>query len=105
MAAKGYPGDYARGTRIEGLDEAAKVEGVEIFHAGTIARGRGAFSPMAGACSTSAPQAKPSPKRSARLSGGRSHQLAGRFLPPRHRLAGGGAGEGVIVTVIPDVRA
>jgi phosphoribosylamine---glycine ligase len=35
MAAKGYPGHYARGTVIEGLDEAAKVEGVEIFHAGT----------------------------------------------------------------------
>jgi len=33
MAAKGYPGDYARGTRIEGLDDAAKIEGVEIFHA------------------------------------------------------------------------
>jgi phosphoribosylamine---glycine ligase len=38
MAAKGYPGDYARGTGIEGLDEAAKVEGVEIFHAGTVAK-------------------------------------------------------------------
>jgi phosphoribosylamine---glycine ligase len=38
MAAKGYPGDYARGTRIEGLDEAAKIEGVEIFHAGTVAK-------------------------------------------------------------------
>jgi phosphoribosylamine--glycine ligase len=35
MAAKGYPGNYARGSAIEGLDEAAKVEGVEIFHAGT----------------------------------------------------------------------
>jgi len=35
MAAKGYPGDYARGSVIEGLDKAAKVEGVEIFHAGT----------------------------------------------------------------------
>lgn len=35
MAAKGYPGDYAKGTRIEGLGEAAKVDGVEIFHAGT----------------------------------------------------------------------
>jgi phosphoribosylamine--glycine ligase len=39
MAAKGYPGDYAKGSRIEGLDEAAKVEGVEIFHAGTRANG------------------------------------------------------------------
>ena len=35
MAAKGYPGEYARGSVIEGLDDAAKVEGVEIFHAGT----------------------------------------------------------------------
>jgi phosphoribosylamine--glycine ligase len=39
MAAKGYPGDYKRGTVIEGLDEAAKVEGVQIFHAGTRAEG------------------------------------------------------------------
>jgi phosphoribosylamine--glycine ligase len=39
MAAKGYPGNYARGSAIEGLDEAAKVEGVEIFHAGTKADG------------------------------------------------------------------
>src|SRR5580700_9766418 len=39
MAAKGYPGDYLRGSVIEGLDEAAKVEGVEIFHAGTKADG------------------------------------------------------------------
>ena len=35
MAAKGYPGDYQRGSVIEGLDAAAEVEGVEIFHAGT----------------------------------------------------------------------
>jgi phosphoribosylamine--glycine ligase len=37
MAAKGYPGDYVKGTRIEGLEEAAQIEGVEIFQAGTIA--------------------------------------------------------------------
>ncbi len=35
MAAKGYPGSYAKGSVIEGLDKAAAVEGVEIFHAGT----------------------------------------------------------------------
>jgi phosphoribosylamine--glycine ligase len=39
MAAKGYPGDYRKGTRIGGLDAAAQVEGVEIFHAGTRAEG------------------------------------------------------------------
>ena len=39
MAAKGYPGNYAKGSIIEGLDAAAQVEGVEIFHAGTKADG------------------------------------------------------------------
>jgi phosphoribosylamine--glycine ligase len=38
MASKGYPGDYAKGTLIEGLNDAAAVEGVEIFHAGTALR-------------------------------------------------------------------
>ncbi len=35
MAAKGYPGDYAKGTVIRNLDAAAKTEGVTILHAGT----------------------------------------------------------------------
>jgi phosphoribosylamine--glycine ligase len=39
MAANGYPGTYAKGSVIEGLDEAAAVEGVEIFQAGTMAEG------------------------------------------------------------------
>jgi len=39
MAANGYPGNYEKGTVIEGLAEAAKTEGVEIFHAGTRADG------------------------------------------------------------------
>jgi phosphoribosylamine--glycine ligase len=38
MATRGYPGDYGKGSVIEGLDEAAKIEGVEIFHAGTVAK-------------------------------------------------------------------
>jgi phosphoribosylamine---glycine ligase len=38
MATKGYPGAYGKGSVIGGLDEAAKVEGVEIFHAGTAAK-------------------------------------------------------------------
>ena len=35
MAAKGYPGMTVKGSVIEGLDDAAAVEEVEIFHAGT----------------------------------------------------------------------
>jgi phosphoribosylamine--glycine ligase len=35
MAANGYPGTYAKGSLIEGLDAAAQVEGAQIFHAGT----------------------------------------------------------------------
>jgi phosphoribosylamine--glycine ligase len=39
MAAKGYPGNYERGSEIKNLDAAGKTEGVEIFHAGTKADG------------------------------------------------------------------
>jgi len=39
MAAKGYPGDYAKGSVIDGLADAGAVEGIEIFHAGTKADG------------------------------------------------------------------
>ena len=35
MATRGYPGSYAKGSVIRGLERAAKVEGVQIFHAGT----------------------------------------------------------------------
>jgi phosphoribosylamine--glycine ligase len=35
MAAAGYPGSYKKGSVIGGLDEAAKVPGVTILHAGT----------------------------------------------------------------------
>lgn len=35
MAARGYPGDHRKGMEIRNLDAAAKVEGVQIFHAAT----------------------------------------------------------------------
>ncbi len=39
MAARGYPDAYQKGSEIRGLAEASKVEGVQIFHAGTKADG------------------------------------------------------------------
>ena len=35
MATKGYPGDYARGSVIGGLDSLSANDGVTVFHAGT----------------------------------------------------------------------
>jgi phosphoribosylamine--glycine ligase len=35
MASQGYPGNYAKGKVISGLDEAAKLTDVKVFHAGT----------------------------------------------------------------------
>ena len=32
---RGYPGNYAKGKVIHGLDEAAKLPDVKVFHAGT----------------------------------------------------------------------
>ncbi|MCK4292037.1 MAG: phosphoribosylamine--glycine ligase [Planctomycetes bacterium] len=35
MASGGYPGDYAKGKKITGLEEAEEIEDVIVFHAGT----------------------------------------------------------------------
>jgi phosphoribosylamine--glycine ligase len=41
MAAAGYPGAYTRGQTVRGLDEAAQVADVKVFHSGTaLADGR-----------------------------------------------------------------
>lgn len=42
LASEGYPGAYPKGRPIEGLERAAEVAGVVVFHAGT-ARGEGGF--------------------------------------------------------------
>ncbi len=38
LASGGYPAAYEMGKRIEGVEEAEKVEGVKVFHAGTSLR-------------------------------------------------------------------
>ncbi len=39
MASGGYPGAYAKGKPIEGLDAAARLDRTKVFHAGTAWRG------------------------------------------------------------------
>ena len=36
MAAQGYPGSYKKNTEISGLNQAARTDNVQIFHAGTV---------------------------------------------------------------------
>jgi phosphoribosylamine--glycine ligase len=41
MASEGYPGPYEKGQPVRGLEEAAKVPDVKVFHAGTKAKDGG----------------------------------------------------------------
>src|SRR5258707_3133207 len=43
IASGGYPGKFVTGERIEGLTDAAGVNGVEVFHAGTSRQGDSTF--------------------------------------------------------------
>jgi phosphoribosylamine--glycine ligase len=38
MASEGYPGDYRKGDQISGLEQAASVDDLYVFHAGTAAK-------------------------------------------------------------------
>src|SRR5437016_7669094 len=43
MASGGYPGTFDVGKKITGLEEASKIEGVKVFHAGTTRHDGGYF--------------------------------------------------------------
>ena len=43
MAARGYPGSYAKGSEIRGLEAAGQIPGVQVLHAGTARREDGAL--------------------------------------------------------------
>ena len=40
MASEGYPGSYEKGKVIRGLSDAAEIEDVKVFHAGTKLNGK-----------------------------------------------------------------
>jgi phosphoribosylamine--glycine ligase len=39
MASQGYPGSYAKGKAIDGLEAVAQMPRVKVFHAGTARQG------------------------------------------------------------------
>jgi len=43
MASGGYPGAFEAGKKIMGLEEAGRMDGIKIFHAGTTARDNACF--------------------------------------------------------------
>ena len=90
MAANGYPGDYAKGSVINGLDAAGAIDGVEVFHAGTKADGDNVLANGGRVLNVTAMGKTRDRGAGARLSGRGRDQLARRLLPPRHRLAGRG---------------
>ena len=71
-----------------------EVEGVEIFHAGTKADGGKILANGGRVLNVSALGKTVSEAQARAYRGGRPDRLAGGLLPPRHRLAGGEAGEG-----------
>ena len=48
MASEGYPGEYRKGLPIHGIEEAGRMEGVEVFHAGTARGPRGGWQTAGG---------------------------------------------------------
>ena len=90
MAAKGYPGDYEKGSVIRGLHEAARIEGVTIFHAGTNSGANGEVHAIGGrVLNVSAVGRDVAEARISRLRRGRQDRLAWWLLPERHRPIAG----------------
>ena len=90
MAARGYPGDYNRGSRIRGLEVAAEIEGITIFHAGTRIEPRPGVRERRACAQRHRLRRHAGRGPRARLRRDRSDRLARRLLPPRHRLARSG---------------
>ncbi len=88
MAARGYPGDYARGEAI-GLSESDDPR-VKVFHAGTRLDGGRLVSNGGRVLNATARAPSLAEARDLAYAGAPGGGLAGRLLPQRHRLAGAG---------------
>ena len=87
MASKGYPGSYEKGHVITGLDKAAKLPGVTIFHAGTERRGNDIVAVGGRVLDVTATGRTIAEAQRPRLRRCGYDPLGRRFLPPGYRLA------------------
>ena len=91
MASEGYPGDYRKGLPIRGLDEAAKVPDVKVFHAGTARRPDGQVVTDGGrVLGVTALGSNIATAKLAGLHGRQSDPLGRHLVPQRHRRQGAG---------------
>ena len=94
MAAKGYPGAYAKGTEIKGLDAAASDPDVQIFHAGTKRDGSRILADGGRVLGVTAKGRDIREAQAKAYAAVDKIDWPGGLLPPRHRLARGGARRG-----------
>ena len=93
MAAKGYPGAYEKGCRDRGPRRAPTPDDVEVFHAGTARAADGRLLADGGrVLNVTALGATVAEAQQRAYAAVDRDRLAGRLLPPRHRLARGGTG-------------
>ena len=92
LASEGYPLAPRTGDRIDGLDAAAAIAGVSVFHAGTALDDEGCFV-TAGRARPRGERAGPDHRRGApaRLRGGGHDRLGRDAVPVRHRRRSRGA--------------
>ena len=86
LAARGYPERPETGARIEGLEEAARVHGVQLFHAGTERAADGALVTAGGrVLGVTATGATLDDALARCYEAAARHPLGRHALPPRHR--------------------
>jgi hypothetical protein len=88
MASGGYPGNYAKGKVIRGLDDAAKLPGVKVFHAGTALKGRANRHERRTRSRRDGAGQRFESRASRRLCRRGKNPFRRRAVPPRHRGKG-----------------
>ncbi len=93
MATRGYPGAYAKGSEIKGLDAAGADPAVEIFHAGTRREEDRILADGGRVLGVTARGADIREAQSRAYGAIDKIDWPRRLLPPRHRLARRRAGD------------